>query len=132
MSDVVIEAFGPSLENAFENAARALEDTLVDIRTVEPKLEERISLQAPSKEALLYDWLELLIIKLETEGMLYSRFECNISNDESGYSLEAKLAGERFQESKHEQKVAVKAPTYHEMKIDERPDRVVVRFLLDL
>ncbi|MDG6921956.1 MAG: archease, partial [Nitrososphaerota archaeon] len=40
--------------------------------------------------------------------------------------------GEKFDPTKHEQKTAIKAPTYHDMKILQRENGVSMRFLLDL
>ena len=132
MTDAEIEAYGMSLEQAFENAASALEDTMVDIKSIQPELSEEIIVEGEDKEALLYSWLEALIIKQDTENMLYSKFSCAISKTQKGYELRAKIFGEKFDPSKHEQKTAVKAPTYHEMKIDEKQQQVTLRFLLDL
>lgn len=151
MTDAEIEAYGSTLEEAFENAAKALEDTMVDIATIEPLHEENIKVEGTDKYELLYEWLESLIVKQETEGMLYSRFECKIfsktnqkenqnnnNNNESSLSnvnhfyLEARAAGEKFDPRKHEQKTAIKAPTYHDMTIYQQNSQVTLKFLLDL
>jgi SHS2 domain-containing protein len=135
MTDAKVEAYGPSLEGAFESAAMALEDLMVDIRGVRPRTEERLVLSGRDREELLYEWLEALISRQETQGMLYSNFHCEIWRAADGtYELAATIAGEKFDPNSHEQKTAVKAPTYHEMEIaeDEKSGRTVVRFLLDL
>lgn len=131
-TDAQIESYGATLEEAFENSAVALEDTMVDIRSIKPEIEERILINAEDKEALLYSWLEALIIRQDVENMLFSKFSCRISDNNKGFQLEAKISGEKFDPSRHEQKTAVKAPTYHEMKIDESQQQITVRFLLDL
>jgi SHS2 domain-containing protein len=132
ITDAKIEARGATLEEAFENAASALEDLMVDISSIKATSSERISVEGKDKEALLYSWLESLIIKQDTEGMLYSKFDCNITKKENGFRLEAKVSGEKFDPSRHEPKTAVKAPTYHEMEIKETQQQVTLRFLLDL
>ncbi len=132
ITDAEIESYGATLEEAFENAARALEDTMVDISSIKPEVTEKIILQEKDKEALLYSWLEALIIKQDTENMLYSEFDCKITKTDRGFQLEAHIFGEKFNSSKHEQKTAIKAPTYHGMKIEESQQQVTLRFLLDL
>ncbi len=140
MTDAEIEAYGSDLEEAFENAAKALEDTMVDIKTISPLINENIKVDGDNKEELLYNWLESLIIKQDTETMLYSKFDCKVSKSRSGrFKLDARVSGEKFDPKKHEQKTAIKAPTYHEMVIRENvlaknnPRRhVTLRFLLDL
>ncbi len=131
-TDAEIEAYGANIERAFENAGTALEDTMVDINRIENKIEEEITVRAKDKKALLYSWLEALIIKQDVEGMLYSKFQCKISEENGVYKLVAKVEGEGFDKTKHEQKTAIKAPTYHEMKINELSEGVILKFVLDL
>ncbi len=136
MADAEIEAFGSSLEQAFENAARALEDTMVDIGKIRPRLNYEIAVQGGDESELLYAWLESLIFKEDTENLLFSKFQCKISRESSKYELHARVAGERFDPNRHQQKTAVKAPTYHEMRI-ERGEKagqtfVKIKFVLDL
>lgn len=134
MTDAEIEAYGSTLEEAFESAAKALEDTMVDIKTIRPRHKEQIRVQGKDMQELLYEWLELLIAKQDTEGMLYSKFICKISRRKDRVTLEATVSGEKFDPKKHEEKTAVKAPTYHDMLIEENPDQrqVTLRFLVDL
>jgi SHS2 domain-containing protein len=137
IADAEIEAYGSDLMEAFENAARALEDTMVDIKTIRADKYEKITIQAKDKEGLLYQWLESLISKQDTEGMIYSNFDCKISRPNDNLTLEASVAGEKFDPARHEQKTAIKAPTFHQMLIDENNFsegryRVKLRFLLDL
>jgi SHS2 domain-containing protein len=134
MTDAEIEAYGSTLEEAFENAGRAVEDTMVDIKTIYPKVEQQIKLEGKDLQELLYEWLDSLIFKQDTEQMIYSKFICKISQGKKGFTLEATVSGEKFDPTKHEERTAIKAPTYHDMVIDENRNqgRVTLRFLLDL
>jgi SHS2 domain-containing protein len=135
MTDAEIEAYGSTLEEGFENAAKALEDTMVDVGTIRQQIKDRIKVDGLDKKELLYQWLEALIIKQDTEGMLYSKFDCKISEKtegEKGFTLEATASGEKFDPKIHEERTAIKAPTYHEMSIIEDGRRVTLRFLIDL
>ena len=42
------------------------------------------------------------------------------------------VAGEPLDVARHGFKVEIKAPTFHDMAVDVAPDRVKMRFLLDL
>jgi SHS2 domain-containing protein len=132
ITDAEIEAYGSNLDEAFENAGKALEDTMVDIKTIRPELEEKITLRGRDKQELLYQLLEHLISKQETEGMLYSNFICKISRKNAELTLESTIRGEKYDSARHEQKTAIKAPTFHEMIIDEKSVPVKIHFLLDL
>jgi SHS2 domain-containing protein len=131
-TDLEIEAFGKTLGEAFENAGRAIEDTMVDLHAIVNKEVKEIVVNEKDLESLLYSWIESLISLQEIEGLIFSHFVCQISEDGAGYSLHALIGGEKFSPKKHEQKTAIKAPTFHQMKIVQSADRVTMRFLVDL
>lgn len=132
-ADTYIAAYGGDLSEAFENAALALFEVMTDTEKVEPKIEELVEVKGFDKQSLLYNWLEELIVKFETEGRLYSKFKVlSIETCEDGFRLKARVIGEPFNPKKHPQKVGVKAVTYHMMEIEERPDGVTLKFLLDI
>ena len=132
-ADVYIAAYGNDLPEAFENAALALFEVMTDTEKVEPEVEEEVEVEGFDKESLLYNWLEELLIKFETGGRLYSRFKVlSIEERKDGYKLKAKIRGETFNPERHPQRTGVKAVTYHRMRIEERPDGVTLKFLLDI
>ena len=133
MSDVFIEAYGSTLEEAFENAALAMFEVMTDTSKVEPSMEESVEADGFDKQSLLYNWLEKLLVLFETRMMLCSKFEIEkIEHEGEEYRLKAKVWGEEFDPGKHEQRVGVKAVTYHMMSIDEKDGRWVLRFILDI
>jgi len=132
MTDAEIEAFGSNINEAFEHAGRAVEDLMVDLQSVKPLKVREIRLEEKDLGSLLYSWIESLISFQDSEGLLFSKFSCKIKKSGNAFSLHAKVLGEKFNPQKHEQKTAIKAPTYHDMKISESPKRVTLRFLVDL
>ena len=132
-ADAYVEAYGTSLEEAFENAARATINVMTEIEKVEPKTEEALEVEAPDEYALLYSWLEKLLIKFELAGKLYSRFKIStIEKTHAGLKLKAKAWGEPYNPERHPSKVGIKSVTYHQMEIVKKPKSVTVRFILDL
>ena len=132
-ADAYIAAYGRSLAEAFENAALAMFETMTDTSKVEPKIEDEIEVEGFDEQSLLYNWLESLIVKFEMTGNLYSKFKItDIEKIEGGFRLKAKVWGEQFNPEKHPQKVGIKAVTYHRMEIKKEPEKVTVKFLLDL
>ncbi|MCP8323910.1 MAG: archease [Candidatus Methylarchaceae archaeon HK02M2] len=132
MGDEFIEAYGTSLEEAFESAGMALIDTMIDINEVDDKIEEFIKTHGLDLENLLYNWLEELLIKVTSENKVYSSFTVKIYQKEGSYELEGIVKGEELNISKHKPKTEVKAVTYHMMDIKQDSEGVVLRFLLDL
>ncbi|MCL5877000.1 MAG: archease [Candidatus Bathyarchaeota archaeon] len=132
-ADVYVRAFGTSIEQAYENAALAMFETMTDSGKIAQTIEETLEVEAEDQYALLYNWLEALLVKFETDGMLYSRFQiCDWKETAESFRFSAKVWGEKFDPKKHPQKVGVKAVTYHLMVIIREPERVVLEFILDI
>jgi SHS2 domain-containing protein len=132
-ADAYIEAYGETLEEAFENAAFATVEVMTNAEKVEPKIDDSIEVEAHDEYALLYDWVEALLIRFETTHNLYSRFKISsIEKTASGFKLKARIWGEPFNPEKHLSKVGVKAITYHRMEIVRTPKKVTVKFILDV
>jgi len=132
-ADAYVEAYGTSLEEAFENAALATIDVMTELEKVEPKIEDALEVEATDEYALLYSWLEELLVKFELTGKLYSRFKIStIEKTRGGLKLKAKAWGEPYKPEKHPSKVGIKSITYHQMEIVKKPKSVTLRFILDI
>ncbi len=128
MTDAYIEAEGSSLEEAFENAAKGLIDTMLDIDKIEAKDKIRIEAEGYDLEELLYNWLEEILLKLSIERVALREFKVKIKDNR----LEAEAYGEPLDLKKHNYKVEIKAVTYHLMEVKKEDSKYKVRFLLDL
>jgi SHS2 domain-containing protein len=132
-ADVYIAAHGKTLEEAFENAALAMFEVMTDTETVSPDLEDSVEVEAEDEYALLYSWLEALLVKFETQNMLYSKFQISsIAETTEGFKIKATVWGEKFNMEKHTQRVGVKAVTYHRMEIIKEIEKVTLEFILDI
>ncbi len=106
---------------------------MTEVEQVEPKVEEVVEVEAHDEYALLYNWLEALLIKFDITNSIYSRFKVSrIEKTISGLRLKAKIWGESFDPEKHPRKVGVKAVTYHRMEIVQKPKAAMVKFILDI
>jgi len=132
-ADVYIRSHGATMQEAYENAALAMFETMTDVSKVAQAQEETVEVEAEDQYAMLYNWLEALLVKFETENMLFSKFQITDWQETSeGFKIKATVWGEKFSPQKHTQKVAVKAVTYHRMVVIEEPDRVLLEFILDI
>jgi SHS2 domain-containing protein len=132
-ADAYVEAYGSSLEEAFENAALATTDVMTEVEKVEAKNEEKFTVEAEDEFALLYSWLEEVLLEFELKDKLYSRFEVSaIEKTSDGLRLHARAWGETYDSEKHLSKVGIKSATYHQMEILKKPGSVTVRFILDV
>ncbi|MDR2699874.1 MAG: archease [Nitrososphaerota archaeon] len=133
-ADVYVRTCGVSTQEAYENAALAMFETITKTVKVAQKEEEVITVEAEDLYALLYNWLEALLVNSETKGMLYSKFQIvDWTETPDLFTITAHVWGEKFQPEKHPQKVAVKAVTYHRMAVmHEKEGNAVLEFILDI
>ena len=132
-ADVYVAAHGKTLEEAFENAALAMFEVMTDTDKVSADVEDNFVVEAEDEFALLYSWLEALLVNFETKNMLYSQFQlAGIEETEEGFRIKAAAWGEKFNAEKHAQKVGVKAVTYHRMEILKEFNKVTLEFILDI
>jgi len=132
-ADILIAAHGSNLGEVFENAALAMFEVMTDTTKINPTQEDTVEVSAEDEYALLYSWLEALLVKFEVNGMLYSQFKITSLEDTGEeFKLKASFWGEKFNAEKHPQKVAVKAVTYHRMEFIKEHDRITVEFILDI
>jgi SHS2 domain-containing protein len=132
-ADAYIAAYGKDLAEAFVSAAVAMFDVMTNVAEVNPLVEDRVEVVAEDEYALLYSWLEALLVKSEVNAMLFSKFQIlELNETPQGFGLQARIWGEKFDPTKHLQKVGVKAVTYHRMEIVKSPGRVTLRFILDI
>jgi SHS2 domain-containing protein len=132
-ADVYVAAHGANLADAFENAALAMFEVMTDTAKVTADTEESLTVEAEDEYALLYSWLEALLVKSEVNGMLYSKFKISqLEETADGFKLTATVWGEKFNAAKHAQRVAVKAVTYHRMEIIKDLNNVTLEFILDI
>lgn len=132
-ADAYIAAYGKNLAEAFENAALALFNVMTETGKVASEIEDYVEVEAEDEYALLYSWLEALLIRFDVKEMLYSKFKVlEIKKSSDRFKLKAKIWGEKFNPAKHPQRVGVKAVTYHRMEIVKEPNLVTLRFILDI
>ena len=129
-TDAIIEVTADNLEDAFKIAGVSVIETILDISKVEEKTSKRIVVKGKDLRYLLYNWLEEMIILTITEGFAGKRILVEIS-EENEWKIDAEIFGEDINLSKHEFKVEIKSPTFHDMKIEQNGN-VILRYLLDL
>ncbi len=132
-ADAYIAAHGATMEEAFGNAALAMFEVMTDTEKINPAHKESVEVEAEDEYALLYSWLEALLVKFEVDGMLFSRFEvAPIKETKDVFKLKATVWGEKYDPQKHPQKTGVKAVTYHQMEFIKEREKVTLMFILDI
>ena len=127
-ADIGVRGFGPTIEAAFEEAARALTAVLVDPDEVSPTSSVDIACAAPDDEILLVDWLNAVIFEMAARGMVFGAFEVHISEGR----LTATARGEPVDRSRHAPAVEVKGATFTELRVAEREGSWIAQCVVDV
>ena len=128
-ADVGLRIFAPDRSSLFAEAARALFSlVVVNLDAVQAVEERHYELAGEQDEYLLFDWLTELLYTFETEHLLLSEFQVELSP----VGLRATGRGERIDRSRHELDHEVKAITYHGLKVEQSGQGWVAEVIVDI
>ena len=113
-ADVGIVVHGADLAELFANAGVGMFTLMVDMEGVEEREERLIQVEGRDRETLLVRWLTELLYYLDTEEMLFRRFEME---ELSETRLRARGFGEAIDRERHQLHFGVKAVTRHMLEI---------------
>ena len=131
-ADAKFRAYGKDLEEAFANAAYATIDIITDHKKVKAKVKKQFEIESEDQKALLYDFLEKIVVLVDTDNFLISKVEeVKIKQVDEGFELSAKFSGDNVIEN-YEIKTTIKAATYQEMEIEKTKDKVMLQAVLDI
>jgi SHS2 domain-containing protein len=130
-ADVKFQAFGNTLEKAFENSVLALKETIARKIKVKPAIKKKIKVEGKDKEALLYNFLEEFLFLLDAENFLLSEIEKIKIEEKAGkYELEADIVGDSASNYKFTNDV--KAITYNEMFVKQEKNKYACQVVVDV
>lgn len=130
-ADAKFRAYGKTLEEAFSSVALAFFNLLIDTNTVRPVITKQITAKSRSKESLLFDFVDELVFLLSAEGFLLSSVQSlKIDQTNDGFQLTATLVGDDHKN--YDTHGDVKAATYNDMLIQEKPGQVMIQMVVDV
>jgi SHS2 domain-containing protein len=113
-ADLGMEVWAKDLPDLFSQAGWSFFDIMIEARGIELRQERPVRVEAPDQEALLVAWLGELLFIFETEHLVFGRF---LIQALTSRTLSAVGWGESLDPQKHQIKTAVKAVTYHQLRI---------------
>ncbi|MDK2892887.1 archease [Methanohalophilus sp.] len=132
-ADARFRAYGENLEEAFEHAAEAMFNVMIDTSDIPCKFCLPIEVEAHDLEMLLVEWLSELLYVFEVDCIVLSSFSVSsIKQKDEIYSLKATACGDKIDLNKHEFETEVKAVTYNNLCIEESEGNVMVQVTLDI
>jgi len=132
-ADVSFRATGPSIEAAFCEAGRALFALMFVVENIHDRTAYRITVDAATLEALLVEWLSELLVQKDLTRLVFSRFEVEISgNETSGFFAEGKAYGEPLDRERHQPGTEVKGISYLGLTVTCQEDACAVQVIVDV
>ena len=128
-ADLGLRARAPDLDTLFAEAARALFAAILE----DPdgvRAEERAVFDIPGgqREYLLFDWLRELLYCFDAGHRVFGRFQVNTHP----CGLSASAWGENFDPARHAVNHAVKAITYHGLRVEQTADGWLAEVIVDI
>jgi SHS2 domain-containing protein len=128
-ADVGVEAWGPTLERCLRQCALGVFNLMVPLEAVEPAEQREVAAQGATTEALVVNWVNELLYLHDVEE--FAVRDVAVPRVEQG-RLHAHLVGEPVDPARHPRGILVKAATFHQLAVEEQPDGVRVRLVLDI
>ena len=127
-ADIKFQAFGSTLEQAFENSALAMVNSMYSGRArVLAKIKKTIKVKGKNLESLLYNFLEEILFLLDSESFFVSKLKVKINKERN--SLTAEVYGDNAKN--YSVSLDIKAITYNEMFVKKIKDKWVCQVVVD-
>ncbi len=123
-ADMMVRAFGDTLEECFGNAAYALFDQTVDLSDIGTSEETEFRVTGIDDEDRLYSFLSELLFIEDCDNLILKEFDVSFDGDD----VVCRARGETLDRTRHRVRSEVKAVTYHMMEIDRDTPSVTVLF----
>ena len=131
-ADAKFRAYGKTMEEAFENAALAMLNVMIDTRKVSDEVIKDVEVTSPDLDGLLVDWLSELLFIFEVDFLVFSRFDIeSIKKHDGEYLLSARIFGEEVDPEVHKFDTHIKAVTYNGLEVEETPQGFALQVIVD-
>ena len=128
-ADIGFRVFGRTLPELFENAALALVSIAYEVESVTPESEYTLTASGTDYESLLVAWLSEVLFWFDGKRIRFSRFRVDALVPGR---MDAVGLGEPLDPLRHPTRLAVKAVTWHQLKIAETPAGCMAEVYLDI
>lgn len=126
--DVGLKVRGKSLEELFENAAAGMVGLMTDPSRIEETELRDITLKVETYENTLVQWLNELVFLFDAYGFTGKVFHISFQGD----TFRATVSGGIFDPERDDQKLLIKAATYHNLSLRETNSHWSATVIFDL
>jgi SHS2 domain-containing protein len=115
-ADVLVKAYGETVEQAFASAAEAMFAVITDSAPILDQQRIEFEVESIDLEGLLVAFLSQLVVIFETKELVLTDFSTTLNGERH---LRVSAAGEPFNSEVHGGGTQVKGISYHMMEIHE-------------
>ena len=123
-ADWSVRVWAQDLPSLFVEAARAMNSLAGTVPAREPRQKRTFEVEAPDPESLLVAFLSELVYYQEQENLVFDTFDLRVA----GKWLKMEMEGAEIASVDK----AIKAVTYHNLKIERRKDGVEATIVFDV
>jgi SHS2 domain-containing protein len=128
-ADLLVEGRGKTLGEAVANVALGMLNSITPLEGIREKETYTAEANGMDLQSLIVNMLDELLFLNDSEGLTAKRLTIDV--DENNLTAKAEARGERFSAATHEVGIAVKAVTYHMMKIEKITEGYRVQVVFD-
>ena len=128
-ADTGLRAFGRSLPELYENAARGMLSLMVRPESVRPAVEETVEVEGSDAVDLLVAWLHEILYRFDAQRQAIAAVRVEAFDK---WRLRATLKGETFDPRRHQALGEIKAVTYHTARVEPVENGWVAEVLFDV
>ena len=128
-ADLLVEATGETLGEAFANLALGMFNAVTPIEGIKPSQEFILEAEGRDMDSLLFNLMDEFLYINDVEFLVPRIIKIDVDMEE--FKAKAVCLGERFSAKTHEVGIAVKAVTFHMMDIKQEESGWRVRMVFD-
>jgi len=128
-ADVGIRAFGRTLPELYENAARGMLEVLLDPASVRPAEEEMVAVAGADAVDLLIAWLHEILLRADAGKRVFSRVRVV---EVTEWQLTATLNGEALDRSRHDLRAEIKGVPYYGARVEKTAEGWMAEVYFDI
>jgi SHS2 domain-containing protein len=128
-ADLGFRAYGASLEKLFANCAQALVHIILDASNIQAVQQVSLSAEGGDYESLLVNWLNEVLYYVDGKRIALRTFDIS---QVSETRIECSARGEARDPQRHPPKLAVKAVTYHQLKVRQTENGWMAEVYVDV
>ena len=88
IADAEFIAYGDTIDSAFNHAALATFNLMIDPKAVRLETSKDVELESDALDSLLHDWLSELLYIFEVDRLIFGKFDVSVSKDGDVYRSE--------------------------------------------